>query len=92
MIMKGRVARGWIRQDLGADSESTLTTARGSCRLISIQMIIMQTKDEDHDYQDHDYYDLIQFGSFHLLWFLAFPFVNSDRHQCAQICFLKKSF
>ena len=85
MIMKGRVARGWIRQDLGADSESTLTTAQGSCRLISIQMIIMQTNDDDHD----DYYLI---SSFHLLWFLAFPFVNSDRHQCAQICFLKKSF
>ena len=68
MIMKGRVARGWIRQDLGADSESTLTTARGSCRLISIQMIIMQTNDDDHD--DYDLIHLVVFtcyGSLHFL-------------------------
>ena len=42
--MKARVARGWIRQDLAADSESTLTSAQGSCRLISIQMIIKKNK------------------------------------------------
>ena len=44
IIMKARVARGWIRQDLAADSESTLTSAQGSCRLISIQMIIKTLK------------------------------------------------
>ena len=44
IIMKARVARGWIRQDLAADSESTLTSAQGSCRLISIQMIIKTVK------------------------------------------------
>ena len=66
MIMKGlRVARGWIRQDLAADSESTLTSAQGSCRLISIQMIIKTLKmmammterkerDDNGDGPDHE--------------------------------------